>query len=170
MHLYFGIETGSVRMQRETKKHLDLDLVEAMLATAHDVGIDTTASFITGYPQETLEDQNDTLDMIGRLGSPRCLTQLHVLVPEPGTPMLDQFADGLRYDGVFGPYNAQLLSSADEALIRTETGIFQTYHYYEAALPRAPTCSRRPRWPPCAGWARPCWPTCCAPMAAACRR
>lgn len=137
VHLYFGIETGSVRMQRETKKHLDLDLVEAMLATAHDVGIDTTASFIAGYPQETLEDQNDTLDMIGRLGSPRCLTQLHVLVPEPGTPMLDQFADGLRYDGVFGPYNAQLLSSADEALIRTETGIFQTYHYYEAALPRA---------------------------------
>ena len=137
VHLYFGIETGSARMQRETKKNLDLELVEAMLSTAQDMGIDTTASFITGYPQESLKDQNDTLNMIGKLSSPRCLTQLHVLVPEPGTPMLEQFKDALRYDGIFGPYNAQLLTSEDEALIQAETGIFQTYHYYAAELPRA---------------------------------
>lgn len=137
VHLYFGVETGSVRMQRVTKKNLDLELVEATLATAHDLGIDTTASFITGYPQESLADQNDTLDMIGRLSSPRCLTQLHVLVPEPGTPLLVEYAGALRYDGKFGPFNAQFLAAEDGVLIQAEADIFQTYHYYEAALPRA---------------------------------
>src|SRR5713226_5844454 len=47
--LYFGIETGSERMQQIAKKRLDLKLVEPMLAVAEDLGIETTASFITGY-------------------------------------------------------------------------------------------------------------------------
>ena len=134
--LYFGIETGSVRMQSICQKRLDLTLVQPMLAVAERLGIETTASFITGYPEELESDQDDTLDMIGRSASPSCLTQLHMLAPEPGTPMFDEHAKELAYDGYGGPYNAELVGAGDEALVHGHPDIFQTYYYYPAAMPR----------------------------------
>ena len=135
--LYFGIETGSARMQEICQKRLKLGLVLPILATAERLGIETTASFITGYPEETEADQDDTLDLMGRCASPSCLTQLHVLAPEPGTPLFEQHQHELAYDGYGGPYNAELVGPEDQALVLGHPDIFQTYHYYPAALPRA---------------------------------
>ena len=90
--LYLGVETGSRRMQKICAKRLDLDLVRPRLDTCERLGIATTVSFITGYPEEDEEDQNATLDMLGRvLRRPEasCLPQLHVLTPEPGTALFD---------------------------------------------------------------------------------
>ena len=135
--LYFGIETGSVRLQEICKKHLDLNLVRPMLDVAHAVGIETTASFITGYPEEEEQDQNDTLDMLGECFRPACLPQLHMLAPEPGTAMYTQLSDKIEYDRYGGRYNALLVNSDDEQLILNHPEIFQTYYYYPAAMPRS---------------------------------
>jgi radical SAM superfamily enzyme YgiQ (UPF0313 family) len=135
--LYFGIETGSARMQQIAKKRLDLSLVEPTLAIAEQLGIETTASFITGYPEEALEDQAETLDLLGRCFRPSCLPQLHILAPEPGTPMFEEFGNQLEYDGYAGPYNAFLVGRDDERLVNEHRDIFSTYHYYPAAMPRA---------------------------------
>ncbi|AGK51633.1 B12 binding domain protein [Burkholderia thailandensis MSMB121] len=136
--LYFGVETGSARMQKICQKRLDLQRVEPILAAADSLGIETTASFITGYPQETGQDRDDTLDMIGRCARrPSCLTQLHMLAPEPGTPLFDERGAEIAYDGYGGPYNTRLLSSSDEREVLDHPEIFQTYYYYPAALPRA---------------------------------
>ena len=135
--LYFGIETGSVRLQEICKKHLDLNLVRPILDAAHNAGIETTASFITGYPEEQQQDQDDTLDMLGNCFEPSCLPQLHMLAPEPGTAMYAQLSDKIEYDGYGGRYNALLVSSDDEEVIVNHPEIFQTYYYYPAALPRS---------------------------------
>jgi radical SAM superfamily enzyme YgiQ (UPF0313 family) len=135
--LYFGIETGSARMQQIAKKRLDLGLVEPTLAVAEHLGIETTASFITGYPEELEQDQAETLDLLGRCFSPSCLPQLHMLAPEPGTPMFEQLGDKLEYDGYAGPYNAFLVGEDDERLVTGHRDIFSTYHYYPAEMPRA---------------------------------
>jgi radical SAM superfamily enzyme YgiQ (UPF0313 family) len=134
--LYFGIETGSKRMQQITMKRLDIDLVEPMLAVCEAVGIETTASFITGYPEENRQDQDDTLDMIGRCFSANCLTQLHILQPEPGTPLYAEHSVGIRYDGYSSPYNSYLLGDRDRDLVVGTPDIFQTYFHYPAVLPR----------------------------------
>ena len=135
--LYFGIETGSERLQQIAKKRLDLKLVEPTLLRAAELGMETTASFITGYHEELKQDLADTLDLLGRCFSPSCLPQLHMLAPEPGTPMFEQLGNQLQYDGYAGPYNAFLLGPADEVLVLENPDIFSTYHYYPAALPRA---------------------------------
>jgi radical SAM superfamily enzyme YgiQ (UPF0313 family) len=135
--LYFGIETGSARMQKICKKRLDLALVSPILDAAQRLGIETTASFITGYPEEEAADQDATLDMIGQCFAPRCLTQLHILAPEPGTPMFDERGQDIRYDGYGGPFNAGLVGPDDEAVVRDHPDLFQTYYYYPAELPRA---------------------------------
>ena len=134
--LYFGIETGSRRMQKISMKRLDLDLVAPILDCCEDLGIETTASFITGYPEETREDQDDTLDMIGHSLSPNCLTQLHILQPEPGTPMCAERGADLRYDGYSSPYNSYLIGPGDRELVLSTPEIFQTYFHYPAELPR----------------------------------
>jgi radical SAM superfamily enzyme YgiQ (UPF0313 family) len=135
--LYFGIETGSVRMQKICQKRLDLDLVEPILDAATGLGIETTASFITGYPEEMVQDQDDTLDLLGRCFRRSCLPQLHMLAPEPGTPMFDRLGATIEYDGYSGRYNAELVGTDDEALVRGHPDIFQTYYFYPAAMPRA---------------------------------
>ncbi len=136
VHLYFGIETGSARMQRICAKRLDLALVEPTLRRAERLGIESTASFITGYPEETQADLDDTLDLIGRLHRPHCLTQLHLLAPEPGTPLFDRHRHELRFDGVSGPYNTELLSEADRTCVVADAEVFSTYHHYSGVLPR----------------------------------
>jgi radical SAM superfamily enzyme YgiQ (UPF0313 family) len=135
--LYFGVETGSARLQRICQKRLDLALVGPVLERCAALGIETTASFITGYPQEEIADQNDTLDLLGRCVSRSCLTQLHLLAPEPGTPLFAQFGAGIQYDGHGGRYNSELLSADDERAVRAHPDIFQTYYYYPSVLPRA---------------------------------
>ena len=134
--LYFGIETGSARMQQICEKRLDLDLVLPILDAAGALGIDATASFITGYPEEGEEDQDATLDLLGRCMRPASLTQLHILAPEPGTPLFERHRHELAYDGYGEPYNTELVGPDDEALVRANPEIFQTYFYYPAAMPR----------------------------------
>jgi radical SAM superfamily enzyme YgiQ (UPF0313 family) len=107
-----------------------------MLDVAHAVGIETTASLITGYPEEEERDQDDTLDMLGDCFRPACLPQLHMLAPEPGTAMYLQPSDKIEYDGYGGRYNALLVNSDDEQLILDHPEIFQTYYYYPAVMPR----------------------------------
>jgi hypothetical protein len=122
--LYFGIETGSARMQQICQKRLDLDLVQPMLDAAAALGIESTASFITGYPEETEADQNDTLDMLGRCFRPGCLPQLHILAPEPGTPMFERRHDTIAYDGYGGPFNASLIGDDDLRTVLEQADIF----------------------------------------------
>jgi radical SAM superfamily enzyme YgiQ (UPF0313 family) len=135
--LYFGIEAGSARMQEIAKKRLDLTLVVPTLAVAAALGIETTASFITGYPQELRQDQDETLDLLGRCAGESCLAQLHILTPEPGTPLFDAFGGAAVHDGHANPFNAHLMGEDDRALIHGHPDVFSTYYHYPAALPRA---------------------------------
>lgn len=134
--MYFGIETGSRRMQEIVRKRLDVNLVEPTLAVAEQLDIQSTASFITGYHEELETDLADTLDLLGRCVGPSCITQLHMLEPEPGTPMFAEHRDKMEYDGYAGPYNAFHVAPEDTQLVLDHRDIFSTYYYYPAALPR----------------------------------
>jgi hypothetical protein len=123
-------------MQQICQKRLDLDLVEPILDKSARLGIETTASFITGYPEETESDQNDTIDMLGRCFRPGCLPQLHILAPEPGTPMFDLRRHTIAYDGYGGPFNATLIADDDLRVVLEHPDIFSTYYYYPAEMPR----------------------------------
>lgn len=139
--LYFGIETGSQRMQRIAQKRLKLAEVDRILDVAQSLGIETTVSFITGYPEELREDQDATLDMLGtcfRRPQELCTPQLHILVPEPGTPLFHKYGQSLKYDGYTTKFNARLLSESDAAHIRSHPELYSTYYYYPTeGIPRS---------------------------------
>lgn len=132
--IYFGIETGSQRLQAVVRKNLDLAKTRAALSLVVDRGLNCTASFITGFPEETVDDQNATLDLIGDLWAlePQKLrTQLHMLSPEPGTS-LDAEGRPIRFDGI-GPEADVLL---DRDMIAAHPEVFSVFYHYPSECPR----------------------------------
>lgn len=137
--LYLGVETGSARMQKITAKRLDLERVAPTLDACERLGIETTASFITGYPEETEEDQDATLAMLGdcfERSERGCIPQLHILTPEPGTPLYEQLGESMRFDGYATPFNSWLLCPEDRQEVLDEPAVFASYYYYPATLTR----------------------------------
>ena len=101
------------------------------------LGIRTTSSFIIGYPEETLADQCETLDMAGRLHcKPLNCSQLHLLTPEPGTALLNQHGASLRLDKRRGGFNMPRFGGDDDDLISADPELFVTHYYFPTIVPR----------------------------------
>jgi len=59
--LFFGIESGSKRMQQVIKKQLDFDRFEPILKRINQLNIGATTAFILGFPEEGLVDMDQTV-------------------------------------------------------------------------------------------------------------
>jgi radical SAM superfamily enzyme YgiQ (UPF0313 family) len=133
--IYFGVESGSARMQERMAKRLDLDAAVRNICSAVEAGLVCTASFVTGFPDETGEDLDATLDLIGRLcafSPDRLLLQLHILSPEPGS----ELADGdrpMHFDG-FGP---EMDEFVDAGVILRHSRIFSVFYHFDTLLSRS---------------------------------
>jgi len=133
-HIYFGIETGSPKLQRVTKKRLRLDRATEVVRAAADAGINCTVSFITGFPEETEDDQRRTLDLLGSLleiDPGRIDVQLHMLSPEPGSELIDGDTSCL-FDGI-GP---EADATYDPLLIAKYPEVFSVFYHFTSSLPR----------------------------------
>src|SRR4029077_12057717 len=137
--IYYGVETGSARMQRLSAKRMDLALVEPILDTTQRLGIRPTLSFITGFSEEGITDQEAELDLIASsLLRPQgdMDVQLHLLTPEPGTDLHRRLAQSLLYDGHVTDVNLPTLESDDGEILGQTAGIFMNHHYYPTVIPR----------------------------------
>jgi len=136
--IFFGIETGSQRIQEVCRKRLDLQLLPRILKKTQELGIFAVLSFIAGYPEETLEDLNATLDCLGGYfdGPEHFGVQLHLLTPEPGTHLHGQHGAAMAFDAAPTDFNAVCLDETDQQIIRSHPDIFSTYHFYPTVLPR----------------------------------
>lgn len=137
--IYYGVETGSARMQKVVKKNQDLSLFTPIMDLTQRLGMTAVASFITGYPQEEQADQDETLDLIGTcFERPQELLkiQLHLLTPEPGTKLIMDFAGALAYDGHVSDFNFPTLEPDDSEIMKQNPEVFMNHHYYLSALPR----------------------------------
>lgn len=69
-HIHLPVQSGSDRilkkMNRKYTKESYLEKIEKLRAVSPDIGI--TSDFIVGFPGETDEDFNDTIDLIHRVG------------------------------------------------------------------------------------------------------
>lgn len=100
--LFFGIETGSARMQKKINKCLDIGKIELTLSQAFELGFGFTVSLIIGFPDEEWRDVEATLRLLLRWsGIERIMVQLHVLAPQAGTAILEKFRDQLKFDAWF---------------------------------------------------------------------
>ncbi len=129
--IFFGVETGSQRMQSVVRKNLQLDRVMPVMRTCVDHGMAPTGSFITGFPDETIDDALDSFTMaldILQL-SARTRAQMHLLAPLPGSPLYETRKDDLRFDGHSSDISMFLLNEAEIANVRRYPDIFPNFYY-----------------------------------------
>ena len=133
--MFFGIETGSKRMQRIIDKDLDPDYAKVMIETAERVGIATTVSLIMGYPEENVEDLRDTTAMyMHSMRHPGSSPQLNLLAPLAGTPIYSQHKEQMVLEdlGSAMSHQGRTQNEADRALIRRYPHIFPNFYLVPA--------------------------------------
>jgi hypothetical protein len=132
--IYFGVESGSQRVQAIVKKKLNLESTRAVVGKVAAAGLTCTTSFITGFPEELPEDQDATLDMVGdmlAIHPHRVRVQLHILSPEPGSEMAAR-PQTILFDGI-GP---ELDDLVDGDLLLQSPEVFSVFYHFKTILPR----------------------------------
>jgi radical SAM superfamily enzyme YgiQ (UPF0313 family) len=132
--IYFGVETGSARIQEEIQKNLNLDDAISKLRLVHSMGFRVTASLIIGFPNEHEEDLIDTLNLVLRLRSwrPRLESvQVHLLAPLAGTELTTCYSEKLLYDGhLSATTSVNCLTQWEDTQIRTHPNLFSSFYYF----------------------------------------
>lgn len=134
--IFFGLESGSDRIQKSIKKRLNVREAVRRSGEAINAGIGVTASFITGFPDEERPDLDLSLDTIGELmaqGPSRVNTQLHMLAPEPGSHLGSLREFEMAFDGIGSEFGERAI---DESRVAQYPSIFSVFYHFESALDR----------------------------------
>ena len=85
--IHFGVETGSEPILEATGKATTLLEAENALALAKQENFATMAYYMFGFPDETLEDAQKTIDFSLKLDADYSL--FNIVIPYPGTSLYD---------------------------------------------------------------------------------
>jgi radical SAM superfamily enzyme YgiQ (UPF0313 family) len=100
--IFFGIESGSPRIQKIIEKRLDLEEARRIVHTTTRYGMRTAASSIVGFPEETMDDVRATVAFLAEsLRDPEVVPQIHLLAPLAGTPLQAQYRDRLVLEDIY---------------------------------------------------------------------
>ena len=99
VEIELGIETGSLRMQKLTKKNLNLQHAQKLISFMLKQGLLVGLFFMYGFPEETEEDLNDTLELIfNLLDSGVNHVSMSFTRFNPATDITNRFLDKLELD------------------------------------------------------------------------
>ncbi len=94
--IYLGIETGSQRIQKLSNKNLNVENVPKIVKLLVDNKINVTASFMYGFPEETEEDLEMTLQLVYKLYKLGVRTfSYHLCTIHKGTKYYNDYIDKL---------------------------------------------------------------------------
>ena len=91
----FGIETGSREMMRKINKRINYDRIVPTFKELNEIGITTVATFIIGYPGETVEEVKETVGLLNQVTAN--LTPVYHFTPLPGTKLYNEAIESGRY-------------------------------------------------------------------------
>lgn len=83
IRIYFGMETGSQRMLGIYKKEVKKEEAMSALQLCNKIGIETAAFFMSGHPEETNDDINETINFA--IDAKIDFVSFNPLTPYPGT-------------------------------------------------------------------------------------
>ncbi|MDQ7782785.1 MAG: radical SAM protein [Desulfomonilaceae bacterium] len=132
--IYFGIETGSPRMQKLLNKRLNLERAPAVVRKVCDAGIIAGSGFIIGFPQEESADLAQTMRLMlevyfsGERGISDILTWL--LVPFPGSPLFEKYGNRLALDEHLSNFSVSPATLVDTEFAKRYPQVFSTLYHY----------------------------------------
>ena len=131
---FFGIESGSPRIQKRIKKELKLDRCETIIKYCLTKKIKVMASFIYGFPEETEEDLRMTLSLMNRLKLLGCNIQVNVCSIQNGTELYEDYKKFLFPSTDMLDKNLYFGYSELESLINNTPSVFVNFYDYPNPL------------------------------------
>ncbi len=120
-HIHLPVQSGSTRlltaMNRKYTKEQYLDLIKRIKTAIPDIAV--TTDIIVGFPGETDEDFNDTLDVVREAGFSSAFTFIYS--ERTGTPAA-QFTDKVPQDVVNERFN-RLLEALNATVLEINTSL-----------------------------------------------
>jgi radical SAM superfamily enzyme YgiQ (UPF0313 family) len=129
--IFFGIDSGSERMQQQMNKGLSITESLSRVRRANTYKMSTTVSLIAGFPDETEEDLRATVNFIGEaLRSRRASPQFHLLAPLAETPVATEYKGRLVFDETYSDqsFHEWSKTSEERAMIIEHPDIFTNFH------------------------------------------
>ena len=95
-YIEYGVESGSDRILELINKKQNVAQIKEAFSICEKVGIKSAALFMIGYPSETKEELQETIDLVEGLPA-------HILIgtiyrPYPGTPLYDYCAKNKNFN------------------------------------------------------------------------
>jgi len=129
--IFFGIESGSARMQKIIDKGLELNDSAARVQSCDKFKINTAVSLIAGFPDETMDDISDTAAFfMDSLRYDHADPQLSILAPLADTPIHKQHRDSLLLndDVADMSYRGWMQTPEDYTMIAEHPEIFSSFY------------------------------------------
>jgi len=129
--IFFGIETGSQRLQQVIHKKLDLAEARKRIQCADQHGVRMAVALIVGFPEETRDDLRDTIHFfIDSLRFDHAEPQASLLAPLAATPIYEQYKDQLVFDHIFSDISDQgwRQDPAEVEMIKKYPEIFPNFY------------------------------------------
>ena len=98
--MFFGVESGSSRIQQKLNKAIDLQEVAKTFELCRQAGIQTATSFMLGIPGETVTDMNATFNFAKTLKADWCMFNIYIACP--GSALYDEVISQGLYDQMDG--------------------------------------------------------------------
>jgi len=85
----FGVETGSPKILELIEKNLKMSDISKAFELCKKIGIETTAFFMFGLPEETEEDLKATIRFAKKLKPD--IAKFDIMIPMPSTPVFEEW-------------------------------------------------------------------------------
>ncbi len=129
--IFFGVETGSPRLQKKIKKNLNLSDAVRQIQCADQHGIKTAVALITGFPEETKDDLRDTISFFfDMLRFDNVEPQLSLLGPLVGTKLHSRYENELILDYIYSDvsFQGKMRGSDDLEMIQAYPDVFPNFY------------------------------------------
>ena len=132
IRIFYGIESGSAKMQSYIGKNLDLSEVLTVIKDTIKNGITVATSFIIGFPEETEEDLHQTIDLFldcFQSGVDIEQSSLFLLVPLPGTRVYLENKDNLIYYDLTYFGGVRIGEDKNLEIVRKYPSVFPSFYF-----------------------------------------
>lgn len=142
--LTFGVESGSPDVLRAIRKRITREQVLRAVDILNEAGVPYTANFMIGFPNETDDDVEQTLDLLDKMQPSRVLAGS--VVPYPHTELHDAFPEFSRAARrwpfcQWSPFDPRFLRDEDGQRIQgpSANAMNRFFKYIECINNHAPT-------------------------------
>jgi hypothetical protein len=129
--VFYGVESGSQRLQKVFDKDLDVEQARHVVAATERVDMRSIVSLITGFPEETEDDLRLTLRMfMFSARHPQSTPHLNILAPLADTPIQLKYRDQMTLGDLCSDISQQgpVQDPEDWNLIERHPEIFPNFY------------------------------------------